>query len=424
MLENMRSPQPQHSHKDLANSQRHISQSRSVCNSRNSSIELLRIVAMIMIVGHHYVYSTDATFFLQQPFSIKELLYLFIQSLGKVGVFIFFAISAWYLCSPQNTSVRKTLERIWILEREVLFYSLGLLIVSLIFDRSALTRKDIILSIFPTMTSLWWYITAYAVFLLFVPFLNIGLYKIGRKKHAALSSIMLFIWGICKGLLPGNIFDLDTENFIGFIYLYIVISFYRWYLNNWGKKVAVALIATGTFLTISSIAILQIIGTYAHIDSLRTHSIFETNSYFKTFVILTGFGLLLLFEQYESHNRFINILAKTTLGVYLIHQYPTVNVWLWKDWFNCADIYDKPHGALISLVAIIITFVGCACIDLIREGIFKITIDRHHGYGFERFTNAITRQTWYSKTMNYLCRSYSEQALLHPRKHDDDIRPS
>lgn len=66
---------------------------------RNSSIELLRIVAMFMILAHHFVVHNgyDAK---NLPLGPERIFFqLVMQGGGKVGVVIFFTISAckWYM---------------------------------------------------------------------------------------------------------------------------------------------------------------------------------------------------------------------------------------------------------------------------------------------------------------------------------------
>lgn len=64
---------------------------------RNSSVEALRILAMLMIVASHCVMFSNLDV-LTQPFGInKVLIETFLYSGGKVGVVAFFAISAWFL---------------------------------------------------------------------------------------------------------------------------------------------------------------------------------------------------------------------------------------------------------------------------------------------------------------------------------------
>ena len=133
---------------------------------RNSSIELLRLVAMLMIVARHYItLNPFMEQFSTQPLTFTTMFYEWIVSLGKIGVAVFFIISAWYLCEETHPTIRKGLKRAWILEREVLFYSLGLMLVFVVFQPDLISKKTIALSFIPTISgSYWWYVTAYALF--------------------------------------------------------------------------------------------------------------------------------------------------------------------------------------------------------------------------------------------------------------------
>lgn len=61
-------------------------------NSRKSGIELLRIVAMLMIVGHHLVVH-NATDLADQPLSAsKVMLQIVFQALELISINLFFII--------------------------------------------------------------------------------------------------------------------------------------------------------------------------------------------------------------------------------------------------------------------------------------------------------------------------------------------
>lgn len=108
-----------------------------VRQSRNSSVELLRIIAMLMIVGHHFVkwngFDVPA-----QPLGVgKIILESLFDSGGKPGVVMFFTISVWHL-SDRDLTLKDGLRRVWLMERELLFYSLSILLIFLVFDRTAI----------------------------------------------------------------------------------------------------------------------------------------------------------------------------------------------------------------------------------------------------------------------------------------------
>lgn len=346
---------------------------------------------MLMIIGHHYVLRNYSFNLQDQPFSLEQFSYLCIYSLGKIGVACFFMISAWYLCLEKDPQVRISLRRTWILEREVLFYSLGLLMVLFILNPSTISKKDVLKSFIPTASGLWWYVTAYVIFLFFCPFITKGLRCIGKNLHASLCLIMLIMWGIVYGLLPGALFGLSTEGFIDFIYIYIIIAFYRWYMDDWGLSKAWFLIGGGTAILLSSIALLQSFGTVLHIPSLRTHSTYLAASCVRLPVLLIALGLIILAHSAHWRSSIINAIASTTFGVYLIHDYPPVSKLLWDKWFKLSSIYDSPYALLYSLAIIFFVFSICMVIDFLRQCIFKITIDRHAGKWF------VGLSTWISE---------------------------
>lgn len=170
-------------------------------SKRDSGIELLRILAMLMIIGHHlYVYSRIPTDIM--PSSSFRFFILWQTAAGKIGVAVFFMISAWYLCDNHSPTLKQSLKRVWRLEREILFYSIGILIVgNFVLPTPSMGESTLtIMSLFPVATGAWWFVTAYVMFLLIYPFLTEGLRKIGRKNHGLLCVVFLVAWGLLYGI--------------------------------------------------------------------------------------------------------------------------------------------------------------------------------------------------------------------------------
>ena len=98
----------------------------------------------------------------------------------------------------------------------------------LVFDRTDLGMKLMVKSIAPLSMGLWWYATAYAIFLALLPFLSRGLKALGREYHLALAATVLTIWGLLS-FIPGA--QSLSDNVFGFIYVFILISAYKWYMK-------------------------------------------------------------------------------------------------------------------------------------------------------------------------------------------------
>ncbi|MFQ6233949.1 acyltransferase family protein [Bifidobacterium adolescentis] len=165
---------------------------------RNSSIELLRIIAMFMILMHHFIVHNGYDV-LKLPLGPERIFFqLVMQGGGKVGVVIFFSISAWFFLDKEQT-IKSNLKRVWIMERELLFWSLILVAFYLVFDRADLGMKNLVKSFAPLTMNVWWYATDYAASekLLWVRLFN--LQNLYQQPWAILLilGILLAIYAIC-----------------------------------------------------------------------------------------------------------------------------------------------------------------------------------------------------------------------------------
>lgn len=362
-----------------------------------------------MIIAHHYVIHSGAFDPVMPPLNSELIFFLTIQALGKIGVMIFFTISAWYLCMEKQPTMLKALKRSWILEREVLFYSLGLCSVFLVFAKQYLSIRMTAFSLFPTISGMWWYVTAYVIFLLLCPSLTRGLRAVGEKVHASLCALLLIGWGIIAGLLPIEVLESNTSGFVGFLFIYILVSFYRWYLDDWSSKIAWIMVAVGSLLIVISILSIQLLGTALNSDRIRAESTYLASGCIKPPVLLVGFGLMLLFEKRQFTNKLINAIASTTFGVYLIHDYVPIREVLWHSRFGLKTLYNEPYAVPESILTIIIVFLFCMMVDFVRQGLFTITIDRRRGYRFNQLYTYITSKHWIQQLNQHL----AEKPLPH-----------
>ena len=358
--------------------------------SRNSSVETLRILAMLMIVVSHCVMFTNLDV-LARPFGAnKVLIETFLYSGGKIGVVAFFAISAWYL--SEKGGVRAGLRRVWILEREILFWAVTLLAASLILNRSQVNATLAIQSLFPTITGLWWYPTAYAVFLLLFPFLAQGLRALGRSAHGVLAVVMFVLFTGLDMLMPLSAVGLPGGDYLSFVYIYVLIAYYRWYMQPM-RTATVWKLLTGGYLLI-------MLGTvcggflYARTGRLPVLQVYLGKVEFRLPVLMVGLALFVLFEHHEFHSAIINSIACSTFGVYLISEYPTVRVWIWGnplcDFATLADL--SPVLLIPALIgAGCVVFLTCMVLDMLRELLFSMTIDRQRGRWFDGIAVAVNK---------------------------------
>lgn len=353
---------------------------------RNSSVETLRILAMLMIVVSHCVMFTNLDV-LTQPFGVnKVFIETFLYSGGKVGVVAFFAISAWYL--SEAGGVQSGLRRVWILEREMLFWSVLLLGVTAASDRSQLGVGLVVRSLLPTVTALWWYPTAYAVFLLFFPFLAQGLHALGRDMHRALCIVMIVLWTVLDMVMPLSGVGLPGGNWLSFVYIYVLIMYYRWHMQPMRIRTAWWMLAGGyAMIALGAVGgglLVEWRGGAQASQTLQTLQVYLGKVEFRLPVLMVGLALFVLFERREFHNALVNTIAGSTFGVYLISEYPTVRQWVWS-----SQLLDLRNATLSPLAVPTIVGVACAvflvCVglDQVRALLFRLTVDRHRGAWFD-----------------------------------------
>ena len=396
---------------------------------RNSRVEALRILAMFLIVAHHAVYFSavdpltglaisDSTsdYLLKQPLSIsKVLLETFFYSGGKIGVVVFFMISAWYL--REESSIKQCFKRVWILEREVLWYSLGLLLLSIgaaasriaihglpVVAENEINLKLIVSSVFPTLTGLnglWWYVTAYAIFLLLFPFIVRGLRALSKRQHAILAVLCLVMWSGFAGFIPIMKLGMLGGTFLSFIYLYMLMSFYKWHMKPIQARTA-WLVVAGSY---AALLITAVVGgaIYERTGKLVEAQVFLATAETRIIPILIGFSAVVIATQRTATIPWVNRLASTMFAVYLITQYPPVLTALWTH--TGIGLVESRAWAIgyIALCVVLIMAV-CVCMDLLRQLVFACVIDRRGGSGgwFEKLWERINKRVVEVKSITKL----------------------
>ena len=145
-------------------------------NKRQSNFELLRIIAMVLIVMHH------ATMYNGTSFSSFDSTFNRILMLGgKLGVDIFVLISAYFMVD-KNFKFSRIID----LVVQTTFYSFLIYLISCCFGLEKFTFKDFLLSSAFACITQYGFITNYLLLLLLSPLLNIVIKNSTRKQHCTI----------------------------------------------------------------------------------------------------------------------------------------------------------------------------------------------------------------------------------------------
>lgn len=330
----------------------------AVKTPRASNMELLRVLCMLLIIGDHLTgqggiadYSTFSSSFA----------FCLIGCGSRIACSVFVLIGSWFLCE-QPFQTRRPLSlwlSLWLYTVPVtLLCALGGLPVSFGTLRWAA---------FPASTRQLWFISDYLVLLVCAPLLGRILHGLPRAAHRGLLLVLAVPLVAYPTLFAedGVVSDLAWM----FLYEYLLAAYLRRYpdnrLSSLLRRRSVALLL-GIGLPLLNTAARAWLEWQGQTDSKA----FQYIAYYRTGLgalpnLLAALALFFLFQGLNLGNRrWINALAGTTLGVYILHQVPAFRVFLWNGIFQAQAHHGSvPH----TLFVIAATFAGCALIDALRN---------------------------------------------------------
>lgn len=361
---------------------------RRARKQRESGIELLRIIAMLLIVSHHMVVH-NAFQVAGEPVSARRLmLQQFLCVPGKIGIALFFMISAWFMADRVPTT-KSVFRKAWIMERELLFWSVFIFIVQLVMNPAIPSVDTVLSTLLPTTRRVWWYATAYMVFLLLSPFIIQGLRSLGRKRHLQCCLAMVFLWGVLY-TVPGSDTDIGM-NVVGFVYVLALISYYKWYGTPLRTSTAWIMTVVG-IVFIMAWDVIVAVGLQG--KTMESEVLAMVEREWSIPVLIVSFGLFALFCRLRFRSAIVNRCAAATFGVYLITDHSFVRNLLWTRYFDMSRFYSTHSclGVCARFIIIVLgVFAAAMLLDMLRSALFACTIDRRKGRLFDKVWSLAVR---------------------------------
>ena len=183
-------------------------------NIRQSNFELLRIVAMLMIVFFHLVYHGGLA---PANSNFDSVMRAIAMAAGKTGVVIYVLITGYFLSKAKKFSFKKLLKLILL----VTFYGAAIYLLSLICGQNG-NFNLAMAGFFPLIFDGYWFVTVYCLIYLLAPFLNIIIKNISEKQHFY-ACILFGLFCVVFPLIFNNSFYLST--FDWFVCYYFIGAF-------------------------------------------------------------------------------------------------------------------------------------------------------------------------------------------------------
>lgn len=360
--------------------------------ARQANIELLRIIAMLMVVTLHYLVKGQALVSLIEDTGALNMLLWFVEALCIVTINLYVLISGYFLVDAEWK-----ISRVVTLWFQVMFYSMGVPVVCLALGLGEVKQwglYDWINVLFPVQMEHYWFITAYVVLYLFVPALSAGVKKITKKQHQLIIAGLLLVFSIPKSILPIGIpTDRFGYDFGWFLCLFMIASYVRIYnipfFSNKRRGFAVYILAVMGIWGISFLcAVLSRKGLPL------TYAMEMPYCYNHILVMVASVALFFVFRYIQiPQGRLSNVICKISsysLGVYLLHENLAVRT-EWQLWMGIEQVRGGfgifPH----MLLAVFTVFVVGIMVDFVRDCIFKV-VQRSCKKAFERRVTTIEKK--------------------------------
>lgn len=266
-------------------------------------------------------------------------------------------------------------KKIIILLATMFFYSWVILIFVYIFMPQLCSVKLMFNSLIPIFVGENWFVSCYIIFFAFVPFINKFLGMIDKKIYEKFL-IVAFGFYIFLPFLRMQTFMKEAPILLfvlvyaigGYLRLYfmekITLTYHKQYIRN------TVFILT---MILSSILMLEITAIFVHKNILVTKATYISH----LFDIPLAIMIFLSFATMKPFfNKYVNIVAGTVLGVYLLHENMFLRRIIWDYIFPNVDYITSNWYILFYAIKVVAIFVICSVIDLLRKRYIEPTMAR------------------------------------------------
>ena len=333
---------------------------------RNSSIELLRILAGMAVIILHFNYGSVLA--IEQTTGLTHYILLVFESIYICAVNVFIFISGYFGAKSRVINLSKLIK---LLIQTSIFNLIANLVVCLL--QGQWSDKGILFSILPIN----YYVILYVSLMLVAPFINIVIENLTNSGLVKLLCISLGLFSIYPTLIDVleevtglNLMGLSSISLDGSGAGYTIVNFVLIYM-------VAAILKKIEFIEKYSLKKWIVIYLVSIVMIYIWRLILPDTAYsYSNFVmIIETIAVVAIFEKIRLRSRMINMLAPASFTCFLCHG--TI-LMLIKDKFNFNYTTISVLGCMIVLVVEIylLSFVIMIAWNVITRWAYKMTIDR------------------------------------------------
>ena len=340
---------------------------------RNSSIEILKILAMVLICLCHAIPnvpypSADAANPFVEGIASADPQYFFASCLGAAGLIgdvIFIVCSSYFLLDSKKMKVGK-----------VALMILNTLVISLLFMAVILalgyklSPMEIVRQVFPTVFNNNWFVSYYILFYLIHPLLNKIIHMLDKKAlgiAAALLFVQCSIFLFIQTEAPG------INKLLCFVSIYFIVAYFKYYGSSFtqSKKWNIIVLVSSIVLYYAMRLAVTYIGLkFYEGEHCPLYNLFHINN---PVIIAFSLSLFNLANRRNFVSKPINFISSLSLLFYLIHHNNLIDKYIqpkWHTWF----VGEFGGNLLVPDMLLLSTLLFAA--GILLAAVYKLTVER------------------------------------------------
>ena len=346
-------------------------------NGRLPNFEVLRTIAMLMVVIWHFYahglgYVTRSVIDTSGIGLFNYLVSDYVVVVCSVCVNVYVLISSYFLIDKPFNCTRFI--RLWM---QVVFYSVLFAVIAHFMLPEGNSWPEVINNFTPIRSNVYWFVTLYMGLLLLAPFLSKTVSSLTKSQYKKFICVLVLLGCTTDLSFPwGNAMRVEGGySLIWFIVLFFVGSYLRRFDINIRPSKIIFCFFILSFATWGYDAIGVLMSHFIRHQEIQSHPIYYNGmSFFLSVLFFTWFKSLKIKKSILT--KLLIWLAPYTFGVYLIHDNLYVRSFLWDRMLDMKSYMGSPSLLFIMVLLAISIFLFCVVIDYIRKQLFiMLSID-------------------------------------------------
>lgn len=326
---------------------------------RDSNVELLRLLCMLMVVLHHFLIAGPSIgAFKSSPITHDSLIAAFINPFLYCAVNTFVLISGYY-------GIRFKVKGVVSLYVRCAWYGTLCYLLHLLIDGASPGIYGLTHNCIFALSNSRWFILNYVCLYLLSPALNALIDTFDERRFSILL-IVLSLINLYFGWVWGNGVNYNGYNLSQFIFLYYIGRYLALYHT---PMVSMRWRYLGVYVACAALlGLVCLLLGRAGQGNYLLHLMGEC--YNNPILIIEAIALLYFFKTFSFKSRIINYCAFSVLAVYLIHQNVFIEGYI-KDYLSSHFfVWGEYARWLVLLFGAIMIFVACLVVDIVCKWVY------------------------------------------------------